>query len=600
MAAGAAGQPATDPSRATRTLLLWCPDWPVVAAEIVEGVPATGPVVVLHANRVVACSERARADGIRRGLRKREAQGRCPGLTVVDYDPARDTRAFEPVVAAVEDLVAGVEVVRPGACAVAARGPTRYFGGEEAAAERIIEHVAQTCAVESQVGIADGVFAAGLAARTGQVVPPDGTPGFLAALPVEALGRPALADLLRRLGIRTLGDFAALPAGDVLARFGFDAALAHRLAAGRDHRPIAVRVPPAELTVSADYDEPLDRVDAAAFAARALAERLHDRLAAHGLACTRLGVEAVTAHGQELHRVWRHDGLLTATAIADRLRWQLDGWLSGGPGRPGGPTAGIIRLRLVPDGVLAQVGLQPGLWGATGEEREQAHRALSRVQGLLGPESVVTAVLGGGRSPADQVRLVPWGDERLPARPGEPGWPAADRPTGSAGSTGSGPAGAAVPGSGGSASPVGVPVPVPAGQVGRRSDSGSRSKGRRAGPGSATPTRPELPPWPGRLPPPAPAVVLPAPLAATVHGATGEPVGVSARLQLTAAPARVAVGSAPPVEVVGWAGPWPVDERWWAPTEARRAARFQVLLADGGALLLAVEAGQWLVEAIYD
>ncbi|BCL12985.1 DNA polymerase Y family protein [Micromonospora sagamiensis] len=562
-------------TRAVRTLLLWCPDWPVIAAEIVEGVPATGAVAVLHANRVVACSERARADGIRRGLRKREAQGRCPGLTVVEYDPSRDTRAFEPVVAAVEELVAGVEVVRPGACAVAVRGPARYLGGEETAAERIIEHVAQTCGVESQVGIADGVFAAGLAARTGQVVPPGDTPGFLTVLPVEALGRPALADLLRRLGIRTLGDFAALPAGDVLARFGFDAALAHHLAAGRDHRPLAVRVPPADLTVGADYDEPLDRVDAAAFAARALAERLHDRLTARGLACTRLGVEAVTAHGQELHRVWRHDGLLTAGAIADRLRWQLDGWLSGGAGRPGRPTAGIIRLRLVPDGVLAQVGLQPGLWGATGAERERAHRALSRVQGLLGPESVVTAVLGGGRSPADQVRLVPWGDERLPARPGEPGWPAAG-PTGSD-------------------RPV---EPVPADRAAPVRGTGGRV-GRRSGPGART-TRPELPPWPGRLPPPAPAVVLPAPLAATVHDATGEPVGVSARLQLTAAPARVAVGSAGPVEIVGWAGPWPVDERWWAPAEARRAARFQLLLADGAALLLAVEAGQWLVEAIYD
>jgi protein ImuB len=43
-----------------------------------------------------------------------------------------------------------------------------------------------------------------------------------------------------------------------------------------------------------------------------LAERLHERLAAHGLACTRLGIEAVTADGQELHRVWRHDGTLTA------------------------------------------------------------------------------------------------------------------------------------------------------------------------------------------------------------------------------------------------------------------------------------------------
>ncbi|MEU5526778.1 DNA polymerase Y family protein [Micromonospora chersina] len=543
-----------------RTLLLWCPDWPVLAAEIVDGVPATDPVAVLHANRVVACSERARAEGVRRGLRRREAQGRCPQLTVVDHDPARDARAFEPVVAAVEEVVAGVEVIRPGACALAARGPSRYLGGEEAAAERIVEHVAQTCAVESQVGIADGVFAAGLAARDGRLVPPGGTPEFLAGLPVEALGRPTLTDLLRRLGVRTLGDFAALPAGDVLARFGFDGALAHRLAAGRDHRPLAVRQPPADLTVTADHDEPIDRVDAAAFAARTLAEQLHERLAAHGLACTRLGIEAVTAHGQELHRVWRHDGLLTAAAIADRVRWQLDGWLSGSNGRggarPARPTAGIIRLRLVPDGVLAQAGLQPGLWGETGEERERAHRALSRVQGILGPEAVVTAVLGGGRSPADQVRLVPWGDERLPARPGPPPLPTAEPPP---------------------------PAAAPERAVSTRSRASAPA-----------------PPWPGRIPPPAPAVVLPTPLPAAVHDAAGEPVVVSARLAVSAAPARLTVGTGRPAEIAGWVGPWPVDERWWAPAEACRRARFQVCLADGAALLLAVEGGQWLVEAIYD
>ncbi|MEH0827151.1 MULTISPECIES: DNA polymerase Y family protein [unclassified Micromonospora] len=548
-----------------RTLLLWCPDWPVLAAEIVDGVPATDPVVVLHANRVIACSERARAEGIRRGLRRREAQGRCPHLTVVDHDPGRDVRAFEPVVAAVEEMVAGVEVIRPGACATAARGPSRYLGGEEAAAERIVEHVAQSCAVESQVGIADGVFAAGLAAREGRIVAPGGTREFLAARPVEALGRPALADLLRRLGVRTLGDFAALPAGDVLARFGFDGALAHRLAGGRDDRPLAVRQPPADLTVTADYDEPVDRVDAAAFAARTLAERLHERLAGYGLACTRLGIEAVTAHGQELHRVWRHDGLLTAAAIADRVRWQLDGWLSGSNGRggtrPARPTAGIVRLRLVPDGVLAQAGLQPGLWGETGEERERAHRALSRVQGILGPEAVVTAVLGGGRSPADQVRLVPWGDERVPARPGPP------------------PAGA-------------LPAPAPASVV----VPAGGGAGRRAGRGRAV----AEPPWPGRIPPPSPAVVLPAPLPADVRDAAGEPVVVSARLAVSAAPARLTVGDGRPAEITGWAGPWPVDERWWAPAEARRRARFQVCLADGAALLLAVEGGQWLVEAIYD
>ncbi|GAB3811296.1 DNA polymerase Y family protein [Micromonospora zhanjiangensis] len=395
--------PRPDEAGPVRTLFVWCPDWPVVAADIVDGVSAAGPVAVLHANRVIACSETARAEGVRRGLRKREAQSRCPELTVVDHDPGRDARAFEPVVATVEELAAGVEVVRPGACALAARGPARYFGGkrpggrldgrpgaesdgeghgdgdaggagsggEEAVAELIVERIAESCGVESQIGLADGVFAAGLAARTGRVVPPGDTPAFLADLPVAALGRPSLTDLLRRLGVRTLGDFAALPAGDVLARFGFDAALAHRLAAGRDHRPLAVRRPPPDLAVTETYDDPLDRVDAAAFAARALAERLGDILAGHGLACTRLGIEAVTGHGQELHRVWRHDGLLTAAAIADRVRWQLDGWLSGTNRRPGGagpvtpprPTAGIIRLRLVPEGVLARAGLQAGLWG---------------------------------------------------------------------------------------------------------------------------------------------------------------------------------------------------------------------------------------------
>lgn len=506
-----------------RTLLVWCPDWPVLAVEIVEGIPATDPVAVLRANRVIACSEAARAEGVRRGLRKREAQSRCSRLTVVEHDPDRDARAFEPVVAAVEQVVAGVEVVRPGACAVAARGPARYFGGEERAAEQIVEQVAQACGVECQIGIADGVFAAGLAAREGRLVPVGETARFLADLPVEALDRPELTGLLRRLGVRTLGDFAALPAGDVLARFGFDGALAHHQAAGRDQRPLAVRQPPPDLDVTETFDEPLERVDTAAFVARALGERLHATLAAYGLACTRLAIEAVTAHGEELHRVWRHDGLLTAATIADRVRWQLSGWLTGRDR----PSAGLLRLRLIPDGVLAHAGLQPGLWGETGEERERAHRAMSRVQGILGPEAVVTPVPGGGRGAADQVRMVPWGDERVPARPAEP-------------------------------------------------------------------------PWPGRVPPPQPATVPAGPPQVAVHDGDGEAVMVSARLAVSAPPARVAVGARGGAEVTGWAGPWPIDERWWASAEAVRRARLQVALSDGGALLLSLAAGAWTLEAIYD
>ncbi|MGX6604265.1 Y-family DNA polymerase [Micromonosporaceae bacterium Da 78-11] len=648
-------------------MLIWCPDWPVIAAEIVDGVAAAGPVVVLSGNRVLACSEAARLDGVRRGLRRREAQSRCPQLVVVEHDPGRDARAFEPVVAAVEEVAVGVEVIRPGACALAARGPSKYFGGEEAAAERIVEQIAETCAVESQVGVADGMFAAGLAARSGRLIAPRETREFLSGAPVETLERPELTDLLRRLGVKTLGDFAALPAADVLTRFGFDGALAHRLAAGYDHRPLAVRRPPPDLDVTDTFDEPLERVDMAAFAGRVLAERLHDKLAAHGLACTRLGIEAVTADGQELHRVWRHDGTLTAAAIAERVRWQLDGWLTGARrGAPARPTAGLVRLRLVPDGVLVHLGLQPGLWGDAGAERERAHRAFSRVQGLLGPESVVTAVLGGGRSTDDQVGLVPWGDERLPARPSgahadpipgttitpvlaravtppltltlaTPPGDTSTKDTSQAAVRREQPDDSTVvsldsrrprtspgwdeetPDQDGLASVSRLPKPKspaiepstseptvgPAFPVAEDSAYAGTTvvalrPGRRAPGGRRVVKPPVLPPWPGRLPKPAPAMVLPQPLAVVVLDRTGIPVGVSARLELTGDPAALVMGKSPPIEISGWAGPWPIDERWWAPGEARRRARFQVTLVDGRALLLALAAGHWAVEAVYD
>jgi protein ImuB len=109
-----------------------------------------------------------------------------------------------------------------------------------------------------------------------------------------------------------------------------------------------------------------------------------------------------------------------------------------------------------------------------------------------------------------------------------------------------------------------------------------------------------LPPWPGRLPKPAAALVLTRPWAAVVVDAAGVPVRVSARLELTGEPARLLIGTEPPVEITGWAGPWPVDERWWAPAEARRRARFQIGLADGRAFLLSLSGGHWAVEAIYD
>ena len=76
-------------------------------------------------------------------------------------------------------------------------------------------------------------------------------------------------------------------------------------------------------------------------------------------------------------------------------------------------------------------------------------------------------------------------------------------------------------------------------------------------------------------------------------------VGVSGRGGLSAPPQAVDVGGAR-VAITAWAGPWPVDERWWDATEGRRRARIQAVTADGVARLYALEAGGWGIEATYD
>src|SRR3954463_14907540 len=120
--------------------VLWCPNWPVVAA----GAAAGEPVVVLHANRVIAQSLAAAREGIVVGQRRRQAQACCPDVRLVVHDPDGDARRFESVVTAISALIPRVEITEPGMLSFLAKGPSRYFGGEAAMAERMINLATST------------------------------------------------------------------------------------------------------------------------------------------------------------------------------------------------------------------------------------------------------------------------------------------------------------------------------------------------------------------------------------------------------------------------------------------------------------------------
>ena len=74
---------------AQRMLVVWCPDWPVVAA-VGEDASRRQAGRGVRRGLVYACSAAARAEGVRRGQRAREAQSRCPDLVVLPHDAAAD------------------------------------------------------------------------------------------------------------------------------------------------------------------------------------------------------------------------------------------------------------------------------------------------------------------------------------------------------------------------------------------------------------------------------------------------------------------------------------------------------------------------------
>src|SRR5205814_1986048 len=83
-----------------------------------------------------------------------------------------------------------------------------------------------------------------------------------------------------------------------------------------------------------------------------------------------------TEHGETLVRRWRLEGA-TPLVLAERVRWQLDGWLANAHG----PTGGLTLLRLAPEEVVPDGGRQLGFWGGDRALDDRAARALVRVQG---------------------------------------------------------------------------------------------------------------------------------------------------------------------------------------------------------------------------
>jgi protein ImuB len=176
---------------------------------------------------------------------------------------------------------------------------------------------------------------------------------------------------------------------------------------------------------------------------------------------------------------------------------------------------------------------------------------------MLGHGAVQCPVVAGGRSPADQVLLVPFSDTGTPLLPADRPWPGRIPA----------PAPATV-----------YPAPVPARVT---DDSGVVVTVTGRAQASALPARLWL--W------------LPADVGGGRSGGGRSGGGWSG-----GGWSDGGRSGGRSLAVISWAGPWPVTERWWDLASSRRQARFQLVTEDGSAWLAVVQDGHWLIEASYD
>jgi nucleotidyltransferase/DNA polymerase involved in DNA repair len=207
----------------------------------------------------------AEAYGIVRGMRLGEAMSRCPALRLIPPDPEGVRSLWNTVLDRLEAIGAAVESDEAGAAFFESAEIEGLHDGDLAG---VVVAARRNLGAGARFGAAPCRFAAHAAALQARsrrrglggavVVEEAGLESFLAPLPVSTLRArhelQTLPELFEQLGLRTLGELAALPARAVSERFGHPGLLALDLARGRD-LPLEPRRPPEPVSERLDLPE---------------------------------------------------------------------------------------------------------------------------------------------------------------------------------------------------------------------------------------------------------------------------------------------------------------------------------------------------------
>ncbi len=185
--------------------------------------------------------------------------------------------------------------------------------------------------------------------------------------------------MLDRWGLRTIGDFAKLPEGEVASRLGESGRDLHASARGIDPRPLEPYLPPPSFSEGMELEWPLASLEPFLFVAHAALTRLVERLESHALACTRLEtVLTLDPDGHDARAIQLPAPTRDVKTLLTLLRLDLEA-------RPPGAAVAGFTFSAHPDQPRRA---QLSLFGPAALSPDRLATTIARLAALLGADRV--------------------------------------------------------------------------------------------------------------------------------------------------------------------------------------------------------------------
>ena len=305
-----------------RVVSVWLPDWPVTvwmkansaASNPPSPPPDAAPFALVERGArgltLHALNPAARALGLHRGQSHADACAIAPHLESAPAEVEHDLEALRRLALWAERFspAVSVDTTLPAyeGLLLDMTGGAHLFGGEAALLADLRRRLAQA-AIPAHVAIADTPAAAWALARFSHdpetIAPPGRMREAVAGLPMEGLRlEPAALTLLKRFGLKQIGDLYGLPRGGLARRFRGPAGLrvVERLdqALGAIDEPLDPVRPAPLYRASIVFAEPVTHVEGVAYPLPDLARALGQQLERDGRGARRLALIGFRVDGR--------------------------------------------------------------------------------------------------------------------------------------------------------------------------------------------------------------------------------------------------------------------------------------------------------------